>query len=359
MTPAADPTPCTPSRSAGATRSGLRRTDADVRSVVASWRRLTSPADARRAAEGQPTLLAVSGGCDSSALALALATTRVPLTIGHVVHDLRPRADALADRDATRRLAERLGLPFIERSISPAATGGNAESAARRLRYAALADMARERSLAFIATAHHADDQLETLLMALLRGSGPRGLSGVAERRRLAGSPLVTLVRPMLTIDRAAAERLCRAAGWQWQTDATNADATRLRAALRAEVLPRLRALRPAVAARAADTARLMHDLASHLDSRAAALALGLPIGPWPRAHLRKAPAAVVGELLRRACEHAGSSGLDRLSARSLSAAARLIASADTEPRQLRLGPHALVVDAHAVTLVRATGPER
>lgn len=338
---------------------------ADARRVVAQWRRLTTPsarAGARGRGAGAGTLLAVSGGADSSAMALAMAALAGParLVIGHVVHDLREPAAALADRDATRALADRLGLEFVERSVRVRDEPGNAEAAARRLRYRALAEMARGVGVRFVATAHHADDQLETVLMAMLRGAGPRGLAGIAERRRLVGAGGqeqgggVWVVRPMLVLGRASAERLCRESGWPYRVDSTNADTTRLRAALRARVTPVLAELRPEAAARAVGLSRLMRGVCALVDRRSARLAGGSPVGPWARSAVRRAGEVEIGQLLRNAAAVAspGQAGADRLSARVVGAAVAAIKDGCTDPRRCRLGGVEVLVTAREVTVV-------
>ncbi len=216
------------------------------------------------------TLIACSAGADSTALALCLAAAGNNLVVAHVLHDLRPEPDATADLDAARSLAFGLSLPFASASVSCKSNGGNLEAVARRERYAALISLAREHACPFIATAHHADDQLETLLMRLIRGSGPRGLSGIAPKRRLA--PGITLIRPMLDITRADTEAICRDAGVLWATDATNTDRTRLRAALRHDVVPVLRRIAPSIASTAGRVAGVQREIAREIERAAANL---------------------------------------------------------------------------------------
>lgn len=339
--------------------------DPAVRAVIAAWRRLTTPRDRARAGPGAPVLVACSGGADSSALAVALAAAggRSParVVLGHVVHDLRPRAQALADRDATRELAARLGLEFVEAAVKVRegpTRRTNAEGAARAARYAALASLARREGLAFVATAHHADDQLETVLMALLRGAGPRGLAGVAESRCVA--PGVRVIRPLLAagVGRADAERICRAFGWAWREDATNADRSRLRAAIRHRVVPVLKAIRPDAAARARATARLMHDVDRAL--RAGAAKLWAVRGEtddsgaqWDRSRLRRVPGVVLGELVRLAAKELAGRGacLDKLGQSAIGPIVRAIRDGSTEPRRFAVGGIQFDVTARAVTI--------
>lgn len=292
---------------------------ASTRTIVAAWRRLTSPPRARRRGPGEPVLVACSGGADSSALVLAMASAGACGVVAHVVHDLRPRRAALADRDSAGRLAERVGWPFVTTNVRVKALKGNAEANARHARYHALARLAAKRGLRFIATAHHADDQIETVLMRLLRGAAPTALAGIRERRGLSDS---VLIRPMLGISRAQARAICKSAGWPWREDATNADRTRLRARLRAEVVPRLRRIRPDLGDRvgtlAAQSAELDRLLASRA-RRVLALATRTPLSgklrtmQWPRARLvalaAREGSSAIGAALRRAIADAGPRG--------------------------------------------------
>jgi tRNA(Ile)-lysidine synthetase-like protein len=273
--------------------------------------------------------------------------------VAHIVHDLRPRAEALADRDAARALALRVGIPFVEAAIEARPLGGNAEGQARRLRYEALERLAAEHACPFIATAHHADDQLETMLMALLRGTGPRGLAGIARTRRL--SRRVRVVRPMLGVTREATQEICRRAGWPWREDATNRDPARLRSALRIEVMPVLEQLRPGASVRAARTADLLRGAAAIIRRRARELhpvtRNGGPV--WDRAVLQREPPVIVGEVLRRAAASLrGGRGRDRLGAAALESAIRAIRSRPprgTEPRRFAWSGLTVLVTAHAV----------
>ncbi len=142
--------------------------------------------------------LAVSGGPDSMAL-LHLAAAAFPgrVEAATVDHGLRPEAAAEAGLVAGACAALNVPHRILEVDVPAAAS---IQSAARRVRYAALADWCRERGLTALATAHHADDQAETLLMRLARGAGLSGLSGIRERRDLGG---ILLVRPLLGWRRA------------------------------------------------------------------------------------------------------------------------------------------------------------
>lgn len=300
----------------------------------------------------RPTLVACSAGVDSSGLAIALSGVRPRPVIGHVVHDLRSREDALGDRDAAARLAERLGLVFVTTEVSVRAKGGNLEATARRARYNALEAMARGHGCRFIATAHHADDQLETVLMRLIRGSGPRGLGGIRQVRSLGD---VSIVRPMLGLGRDDAVRICRDTGWVWKEDASNRDESFLRNAVRARVIPEIKAIRPDAAKRAAVTARVC-SIAADAIEREARLVLnaatrrvgsdGLRLG---RKEIAAAPLAVRCEALRMVLRDHGGVGMDRAGWRVLEPVAGAIGDGRTEPRSFRVGSIVLGVSAHEV----------
>ncbi len=344
-------------------RAKLRR-DPGVRSIIAAWRRLTG-GRARRDPDRR-TLVACSGGADSSALALAIASASRGLVIAHVLHDLRPIDQASADRDAACALAQRLGVPFVEESVRPARAPGNAESNARRLRYAALARLARANSCPFIAVVHHADDAVETLLMRLIRGSGPQGLGGLHETRPLSPSGPV-LIRPMLGVTREEALSICTSAGWTWNEDQTNQDVTRLRAAIRARVLPVLRDLAPGMARRAARTSTLLAQNATLAREKAAAL-IDLANEQndsnasfsLDRVLLRGQAPLVLGEVIRLAARRmGGSTRLDRLNAKSLDAVVRALRDDSTQPREFTLGCLCVVVRSTRVLFVRRATSDR
>jgi tRNA(Ile)-lysidine synthase len=235
---------------------------------------------------------------------------------------------------------------------------GNPEGLARHSRYRALGDIAQ--GLEFLATAHHADDQLETILMRLMRGAGPRGLAGVRPSRLLPGFP-IRVIRPMLHVTGEDSERICQIAGYEWRTDATNNDTTRLRAALRADIIPRLKRLAPSLPSRARATAELLADAAELIDGHAAKLlAKATPLEgggcTWERPALRAEPPLVIGTALRLAgATLTGDVGLDRLAWRLVRPAVLAITSSQTDPRRFEWRGMNLLVTAHRVE-VRPSG---
>jgi len=325
---------------------GLKR-DRAVREIVRAWRKLTGAGRDRGA--DRRTLIACSGGVDSSALAIALASASRELVVAHIVHDMRSRAEARADRDATASLAHALGLPFAHAEATGAKRGGNIEATLRRERYKALEDLAVAHHCRFVATGHHAWDQLETMLLALTRGAGPAGLGAIRASRALAPAGAgpgqsTTLIRPMLGATPEDCARICAAIGWRWQVDSTNSDITRARAAVRASVIPPLLAVRPMVLARASDAARVQQELADDLAARAEALlARGIrEEGAFvlARAEARREPGVVIGEALRIAARSLGhGAGMDRLRYRTIREACELIRSSSGDAREVTLGP--------------------
>lgn len=269
---------------------------------------------------GATLWVAFSGGLDSTALLHGVVAARTAggpaLAAAHVHHGLHPDADAWARHCAVRCGA--LGVPL--RTLRVDARAGPRESpedAARRARYRALAQLMGPGDL--LCTAHTRDDQVETLLLALLRGSGPRGLAAMPERIAL-GAGLQG--RPLLQVPRAALEAYARRRGLSWLEDPANRDAAFHRNRIRHEVLPVLRAMRAGADGALARAARLQADAAAVLeqvgredldrlleaDGTLAVEALaGLP-GPrgdnllraWVRRAGLPAPAAAHLEALRR-----------------------------------------------------------
>lgn len=337
-------------------------------SLARAWRELTEAASGERMSNAdRRTLVACSGGADSAALAIGLAAVSREVVIGHVVHDLRPEAESLSDRDAVRRLAGLLGLEFVESLLRVRAGVGNVEARARKARYAALAGLAAKTGCRYVATAHHADDQLESVLMALVRGAGPRGLSGVARRRSaersasIGADARVWIIRPLLGTEdgrgpaweRADCEALCRNAGWVWSEDSTNADVGLLRNAIRRDVAPVLKRLRPQAARRAAAAARVQRQLAELLADAARQASRDEARsgeGAWSRERLRSLAAVVAGEILRREMMGCGVGG-DAIGQRVLGPIVRAIRDRSTEPRRFFCGDASVFVTARAVEI--------
>jgi tRNA(Ile)-lysidine synthase len=192
---------------------------------------------------GCTLLVGASAGIDSTVLAHAVHALAGPLALrpalGHVHHGLRG-AEADADEAFVQSLGAALGVPVLTRQVAPrrlreggpSRTRPTLQEAARRLRYDALFEMAAQVGAERIATAHTLDDQAETVLLRLLRGTGPSGLGGIPER-----SPDGRVVRPLLAVSRAEIERFASARGLLFREDASNRDPAYARARLRRDWL--------------------------------------------------------------------------------------------------------------------------
>lgn len=219
--------------------------------VARSVRRAAPAPPAQREANAPPAphaaharwVVAYSGGLDSTVLlhaaVRALGARRV--LAAHVHHGLQPAARAWPAH--CRREAAALGVDFECLRLPPApASGENLEGWAREHRYRALAALAARAGAAGVLTAHHADDQVETVLMRIARGTGIDGLAGIAPAARLAGA---AVLRPLLELPRSELEAYARAHALAWIDDPTNADLARTRNAIRHAVLPALEAALP------------------------------------------------------------------------------------------------------------------
>lgn len=209
---------------------------------------------------GEHVLAAVSGGPDSVCLAHFLTELsrrrRFALRLAHIHHGLR---GASADKDAAfvLKLAARLGLEAtVLRADARALArrrGGGTEDAARALRYAALAREARRYGCRVVAVGQHLDDQAETVLLNLLRGTRLKGLGGMPPMRTLA--PGVRLVRPLLPISRAEILEYLKQHALPFRRDPTNRSTRFLRNWLRLRALPLLQSRQPRVRERLAGLA--------------------------------------------------------------------------------------------------------
>jgi tRNA(Ile)-lysidine synthase len=216
--------------------------------------------------------VALSGGLDSMVLLrLAHAHGLHPHAF-HVHHGLSPNADAWREHCAAA--AAGLGVPFDWRAVSVAKGKSGIEAAARKQRYAALGDMCRVHGVDVLLTAHHLDDQAETVLLQLLRGSGPAGLSGMDAANRapgLLGDERLLMARPLLGVARADLEQVAREEGIAWVEDESNVDPRYARNALRHQVMPALAAAFPGFqqriarsGAHARSAQRLLDELGEH-----------------------------------------------------------------------------------------------
>jgi len=158
-------------------------------------------------------LLAVSGGPDSLAL-LLLACKSAPERVCVATVDHRLRPESANEAVYVSEICERLGVPHVT-LVPSEPISGNLQSSARAARYALLEDAADQCGCSLIATAHHADDQLETLLMRLARGSGVGGMSGIRARNG-------QIIRPLLNFGKSELEDICQAAAIHPVRDASN-----------------------------------------------------------------------------------------------------------------------------------------
>ncbi len=202
----------------------------DVASHVATWWRNSG-------CKATAVLVGVSGGADSVGLLRAVAAEGgipdVKLVVGHVDHGIRG-AGSQADLEWVGELAGQLGLEYEATTVD--LLGDHSEASARESRYAALIDAAERHGCGAIMVAHTRDDQVETVLHNLLRGTGLKGVAGMSERKRLGNG--LELLRPILDLRRADVENWLRSVGQSWRDDHTNTETRWTRNRIRHELLP-------------------------------------------------------------------------------------------------------------------------
>lgn len=226
---------------------------------------LRAPWELAGVAKATPVLLALSGGADSRMLLHLLAKWAerdgFSLTLAHVNHGIRG-AEALRDRDFCQTLANQYGLELciLDADVPKLAKahGRGLEEEARAVRYAYFTSLMEERSIPLLVTAHNADDNAETVLFRMARGSGLGGLGGISPTRPFASG---TLVRPILSLTKQEVLSYCEEEGLEFVTDSTNTDTAYARNRLRAEVMPVLESLFPGAAQRIGEmSVRLRED---------------------------------------------------------------------------------------------------
>ena len=207
---------------------------------------------------GEPVLVAVSGGADSVALLDILASLeefRLELIVAHLNHLLRGE-EADDDEEFVRNLAQRYDLPLFTKRVNvkelAARKKRSLEDAGRYARYHFFDELAVSQGANKVALAHHADDQAETLLLRLLRGSGGSGLCAMAPKS--AGR----YVRPLLCLSRDEIEGYLKDRGIPWRDDSSNASLDFLRNRIRHELIPILSGYNPAISERLATAAEAL-----------------------------------------------------------------------------------------------------
>jgi len=189
-----------------------------------------------------PGVVAVSGGADSVAL-LCILQTLYPasLTVAHINHQLRGE-ESDGDEAFVRELAAKLALPCRVKVVNVAAmaSGENLEATARKVRYEFFSELAVEVGAGWIATGHTADDQAETILHRLIRGTGLQGLRGIAHQQSV-------IIRPLLAVARADVLEHLASLNQPFREDSSNADPRFTRNRIRHELVPLLKTFNPAI----------------------------------------------------------------------------------------------------------------
>ena len=210
------------------------------RVLLAEWRKLRLPMS------DETIVVAVSGGADSTALLLAIAELKThhklytDICVAHLDHRLRKSSSK--DAKWVADLAARLGFKSVigrARVLDDVEeTNDNLEQAARKARYAFLERTAKRISANYVLTAHTMDDQAETVLMRLMRGSASPGLGGMEALRPLAKNSPIKLVRPLLWARRVETEAYCRLRRTEFLTDEMNDDLSFVRVRVRKHLVP-------------------------------------------------------------------------------------------------------------------------
>ncbi|MBL1219045.1 MAG: tRNA lysidine(34) synthetase TilS [Planctomycetes bacterium] len=290
-------------------------------------------------------IVAVSGGADSLALLAALsALARRPhlaytIRVAHVNHRLRAEAEQEAQQ--VQHIAQQLDLPCDTVALDPSAATSNTSAWARRERYRALAQIAEEHSAHAVVTAHHGTDQLETLLLNLMRGTGTAGLAAMRWRKRVYGCDVI---RPLLNQTHQACVQLCESIGWSWVEDPSNGQISQRRNRIRAQLLPVVEQIAPGLDARIHRMTDQLADLSQFLSLSAQDLIeeaqrtadAGTASIEFDRSVLAAAHRVVVAEAIRKSAVQLGAPAR-KLNASTLTAAARAVMDSHRHPRTIEL----------------------
>ncbi|WP_295182279.1 tRNA lysidine(34) synthetase TilS [uncultured Christiangramia sp.] len=186
-------------------------------------------------------LIAVSGGVDSIVLAHLCKMSKMDFSIAHCNFNLRGE-ESDADEAFVKELAEKMEVPFFTQSFNTLKFAENAgisiQMAARELRYNWFEELSNSMEFDFTLTAHHANDNLETFLINLIRGTGPEGLQGIKDKHH-------QLIRPLINFSRSAIEEYANSKSLKWREDSSNASDKYMRNRIRHHMVPLMQELNP------------------------------------------------------------------------------------------------------------------
>jgi tRNA(Ile)-lysidine synthase len=250
---------------------------------------------------GDTILVAVSGGADSLALAHALSIESkefaISITGVTVDHQLQEQSSVQAEK--VKAQLKNFGLDCIVKKVTVNLKDG-LEASARKARYEALQEVAKEKNAVAVFLGHTRDDQAETVLLGLARGSGTRSLSGMAHHNGL-------YIRPLLEITRIQNEQYCEELKLQFWNDPHNDNPEFSRVRVRNEALPILeKSIGPGIAEALARSAHLLRDDADALDHWAKREEVHLDLADLECAHLEEMPRAIRTRIIRAAVYAAG-----------------------------------------------------
>ena len=284
-------------------RSSKPRLSAFATNLLEQWRRLDLPASDAN------IVVAVSGGADSTALLLGLdelvkkEKLRLNLIVAHLDHGLR--SASRKDAQWVKQLAQELGCDVVvgranlKAAPAPKKKSENLEQAARKARYEFLFRTAVRKHAVHVLTAHTLDDQAETILLRLIRGSASEGLSGTPVIRKLRDDSNILLVRPLLAwARRSDTEDYCRLRGIDFLLDEMNEDEAFSRVRVRKQLLPLMKSFNNRIVEGLSRTASLLNEDAAVLADEANRL-LELARGPEENIETN-APSLVVSVLLQK-----------------------------------------------------------
>ena len=207
-----------------------------INQITNSWRRLVGH---------NKVLLMVSGGVDSMALMETALRANVDFEVLHITHDMRPVSETDNDRKIVEEYCADHDVPFHNIAVT---SESKTETDYRNLRVSAIYDLTNKLGIKYVATGHHSDDQIETILMKICRGCGLEGLSGIAETSEYPTvDPQFAYVRPLLNTPKSVLIDICLENNVPWHEDITNADADITRNAIRNKVVPLLKQLYPGI----------------------------------------------------------------------------------------------------------------